>query len=1020
MNADDRSRLRAQLRRDLLRTTFRQVCTAPGLAVAPGLALLISVAPAPLLINQACAQAANGAAPPSTAHPPAAPADDDDDDQGPPPPSSAANTTVKGITVVAHKLKPPPQPGAVVGDIKPELQLSPADIQSYGVSTVTELLNELGPETRSDRGRGGGGPVILLNGRRISAFNEVQNIPTEAILRVDILPEEVSLKYGYTADQRVVNIVLRRRFYATTGELIGGGTTEAGEITGQAEADLLHIRGDNRLNLDLKYQGTSNITDADRDIAQSPLSTPYALGGNVTAATAGAEIDPGLSTLVGQPVTVAGVPASLGGRAPTLGDFAATAGAPNTTNVNNDRTLQPGTQSLTANAVWAKPLPHGINATFNGTLGATGSTALQGLKGYALTVPDGDPFSPFSEPVVVDRYGATPLNQYTYGWTAHLGSTLNKDLSDWRLSLTDAYDHSDSQTDTDVGVNPAPLQALLNADSSTFNPFAPPPGGAIINYPQNTARSISDAINVQVLANGPLLKLPAGNFYVSAKAGDTQSWQDSTSLTEQAIDPGLQGFQAVDLQRNDINVQLNTDLPLTSRENHLLPLVGDLSVNVNTTLDQLSDYGLLKAFGYGLNWTPVEGYNLIVSHTNDQAAPTIQQLGSPQVLTPDVALFDYATGQSVNVTTVSGGNRQLEADNRNVTKVGLTLKPFANENFTFVANWIKSDIDHPIETFPAADAAIEAAFADRFVRNAEGELTEENATPVNFYRSDREELRWGFNYSRPIGPQPPPRQFSRRARSGGDNPGERSNDNRAGGDGERPSGGGDATAGAGPGAGSGGPASTASGSGGPGESGSGGREGFGGGRGGGGRGGFGGGFAGGGRFQIAVYHTVYFVDREIVSPGGPQLNLLNGAAASSTGGQYRNEVQGQLGATLYGFGARISADWRSATFVTGGASSSTGNLFFSDITTINLRLFENFGQQPWAVKAAPWLRGSRLTLNVNNLFDQRVSVHDAAGATPISYQPGYIDPVGRTITLSVRKLFYSIPPRPANAALINR
>ena len=157
---------------------------------------------------------------------------------------------------------PPPEYGAVVGDIKPELQLSPSDIQSFGVSTVTELLSELAPETRSDRGRGSEAPVILVNGRRISALNEVQNIPVEAILRIDILPEEVSLKYGYTADQRVVNIVLRRRFHATTLEGQGGGPTEGGEVTGKAEADMIHIRRDDRLNLDLKYQGSSEITDA--------------------------------------------------------------------------------------------------------------------------------------------------------------------------------------------------------------------------------------------------------------------------------------------------------------------------------------------------------------------------------------------------------------------------------------------------------------------------------------------------------------------------------------------------------------------------------------------------------------------------------------------------------------------------------------------------------------------------------------------------------------------------------------
>jgi len=986
MIADGASQDRSYVRRGDSETIFHRS------GAAAGLALLLYAVQAPLLAGWALAQTASGKAAPvaTKAQAPSSDAGDDDEASQPPPLAS----TTKSVTVTAHKLKPPPLPGAVVGDIKPELQLSPADIQSYGVSTVTELLNELSPETRSDRGRGGGSPVVLLNGRRISSFNEVQNIPTEAILRVDILPEEVALKYGYTADQRVVNIVLRRRFHATTGELTGGGTTEAGEITGQGEADLLHIRGDNRLNLDLKYQGSSNITDADRDIAQSPLSTPYAMNGNVISATPGAQIDPALSALVGQPVKVAGIPMGLGGRAATLGDFAATAGAPNTTNIDNDRTLQPATQSLTANAVLARPMPLGINATFNGTLGATSSTGLQGLSGYGLTVPNGDPFSPFSEPVVVDRYNRAPLTQYVYGWTAHLGSTLNRDLSDWRLSLTDAFDHSDSQTDTDVGVNPAPLQSLLNADSSSFNPFGPPPSNLIVTYPQNTARSISDALNIQVLANGPLFELPAGNFYVSAKAGDTQSWQASTSLTQPSTDPGLRGFQAINLQRNDINVQLNTDLPLTSRENKVLPFMGDLSVNVNTTLDQVSDYGLLKAFGYGLNWTPIEGYNLIVSHTNDQAAPSIQQLGSPQVLTPNVSVFDYATGESVNVTTIAGGDRGLEADNRNVIKVGLTLKPFPKEMFTFSANWIKSDIDHPIETFPAADAAIEAAFPGRFLRTAEGDLVEENETPVNFYKSDREELRWGFNYSRPIGPQPPPRQFNRRALTGADGQGERRNANGSAAQDAAPAGGGataDARSSAGDGGGRGG-------------------------GGGGGRGGFGGGFAGGGRFQIAVYHTVYFVDREVVAPGGPQLNLLNGAAASSTGGQYRNEIQGQLGATLYGFGARLSADWRSASFITGGAGSSTGNLFFSDITTINFRLFENFGQQPWAVKASPWLRGSRLTLNINNLFDQRVSVHDGARATPISYQPGYIDPVGRTLTLSLRKLFYAIPQRSPNAS----
>ena len=958
-------------------------------------ALLAAVLAEPALAQTQGAPPAKAHAAPVTTAPPA------DDDDAPDTPSPAPVTTVKGVTVTARRT-PPPQPGAVVGDIKPELQLSPGDIQSYGVSTVTELLEELAPETRSDRGRGGESPVVLLNGRRISGFNEIQNIPTEAILRVDILPEEVSLKYGYTADQRVVNIVLRRRFRAITGELQGGGPTEGGRESGQAEADLLHIRGDNRLNLDLKYVASSQITDASRDITESTPSTPYDLTGNITSAIPGAQIDPALSALAGRTVTVAGIPAGIAGRALTLGDL--TPGTANTTDIGNDRTLSPSSQALTANAVLAKPLPLGINATFNGTLGATQTESLQGLPGVSLIVPTGDAFSPFTSPVAVDRYVDQPLSQTTDTYTAHLGSTLNRDAGDWRLSLTDAYDFAQTNTETDEGVNPTPLQNLLDAGSTTFNPFAPLSSNMLTGEQEADARSVSNSGNIQVLANGPLLKLPAGQLYVSAKAGDTQSYLNSRSERL-----GLD--QTADLSRNDANANINIDVPLASRDKRVFGFIGDFSFNVNAAVDQLSDYGTLKAFGYGVNWTPIPGYNLIVSHTNDQAAPTIQQLGNPRITTPGETVFDYLTGQTVNATVVTGGNPTLQADNRNVFKVGLTIKPFPEQNFTITANYIKSDIDHAIATFPAADAAIQAAFASRFIRDANGDLTEEDETPVNFAKSDRTELRWGFNYSRPIGPQPPPRPNRPRGEGGPDGQRRRNADGsmaapdtapRAEGGGAGPP---SPTAGAAPG----GPGGDGGGPGGPGGGGGGygggGPGGGGGGRGGGGRG-FGGGFGGGGRFQMAVYHTIYFVDKEIVTPGGPALDLLNGAAASSTGGQYRNEVEGQLGATLFGFGARMSADWRSATFVKGGASSSTGDLFFSDITTINLRLFDNLGQQPWVVKAYPWLRGSRVTLNITNLFDQRVGVRDGAGATPIGYQAGYLDPVGRNITLSVRKLFF--------------
>src|SRR3954451_4068246 len=105
--------------------------------------------------------------------------------------------------------------GSVVGDIPPEDTLDSRDVRATGANNISELLQALAPGIGSARGRGGDQPVLLLNGQRISSFRELRDIPTEAIQRVEILPEEVALKYGYRADQRVVNIVLRQRFRST-------------------------------------------------------------------------------------------------------------------------------------------------------------------------------------------------------------------------------------------------------------------------------------------------------------------------------------------------------------------------------------------------------------------------------------------------------------------------------------------------------------------------------------------------------------------------------------------------------------------------------------------------------------------------------------------------------------------------------------------------------------------------------------------------------------------------------------
>jgi hypothetical protein len=148
----------------------------------------------------------------------------------------------------------------------------------------------------------------------------------------------------------------------------------------------------------------------------------------------------------------------------------------------------------------------------------------------------------------------------------------------------------------------------------------------------------------------------------------------------------------------------------------------------------------------------------------------------------------------------------------------------------------------------------------------------------------------------------------------------------------------------------------------------------------------------------------------LIRPGVEELDFLGGSAAGDRGGRPRHELELQAGVFKNGFGARLNGTWQEGTFVRGaptaGGGTGRSDLFFSDSATVNLRLFANLGQQQKLVRDIPFLRGSRVTLAIDNLFDSRPGVRDATGVTPLSYQPFYLDPLGRSVRLSFRKMFF--------------
>jgi hypothetical protein len=163
------------------------------------------------------------------------------------------------------------QRGSVEGDIRPEIQLGSEDIRALGASSIAEMLAELAPQTGSFIGSGE--PVVLLNGRRISGFGEIRALPPESIERIDILPPEVALKYGYRPTSRVVNIVLRDRVRTVTAELKGSVTTDGGGATGGVDLGLLRVGDIGRTSVNGSYQHLAELLQNQRDIALLPGET---------------------------------------------------------------------------------------------------------------------------------------------------------------------------------------------------------------------------------------------------------------------------------------------------------------------------------------------------------------------------------------------------------------------------------------------------------------------------------------------------------------------------------------------------------------------------------------------------------------------------------------------------------------------------------------------------------------------------------------------------------------------------
>jgi hypothetical protein len=91
----------------------------------------------------------------------------------------------------------------------------------------------------------------------------------------------------------------------------------------------------------------------------------------------------------------------------------------------------------------------------------------------------------------------------------------------------------------------------------------------------------------------------------------------------------------------------------------------------------------------------------------------------------------------------------------------------------------------------------------------------------------------------------------------------------------------------------------------------------------------------------------------------------------------------------------------------GGAQHVRGatpaaDLHFSPIFKLNMSAFISLH---YFLKAEQWTRKVQVKLSVSNITDGHQQVRDGNGQVPNRFQPDYLDPAGRVVNLTLRKLF---------------
>lgn len=559
-----------------------------------------------------------------------------------------------------------------------------------------------------------------------------------------------------------------------------------------------------------------------------------------------------------------------------------------TADVAAGRYLLPLTDTIKIDGTLAQPVASKVDASLNLMMEATRNLRRNGLA------PLLDENEPFYLPGLALRQRDTAL-------TLRGNGELHGSAGRWTWDATVGYERIRG--------------AVVSEQAATLT-------RAIL---ATRGRSLTNTATTKLTATGPLLRLPAGDLLVTTNA----DYARSTSSGDASADILLPApFPVPELRRTSTGASVSAVVPVAAASQGVLPWLGRLSLNGMVGVNRVSSFNRLANIAYGVNWQPTRPLELSVSINQAQTAPPITSLTGAIVAVPNLPVFDFATGASVTVLALYGGNTALPPERRRTTTLGVALRPFAKRQAEIRIDYLATRVDDLTVAPVSGSRPFEAAFPDRFVRDAAGRLVQVDLRPTAITRETERRLKLTLNLWTELGSTPPPPPDKPDPTVPPPSPPK-----------PRPS------------------------------------------------------------IYAMGSASLRLSDRLTLAPGLQSLDLLDGATLDGNGGRPRWEVDGTLG---FNYGPASSGIY---------ARLQGGTRVRSDLPASDLR----FSRRMWLVLFASfdaekavssrWARKLSLNFTVENLLNDRIDVTDRTGATPLRYQPGFMDPLGRSVRIGFRKLF---------------